>query len=116
VGLFFPISLVVVWLWLQLKKGIFADIGKAQRGEKLINGIPHHGVLFIASIKFLLALLIWGVQVIVSINLKEEVDAVVFTLASLLIDFLVIGAVWLLCRVERGFSVTIDRNLSEAVA
>lgn len=116
VGLFFPISLVVVWLWIQLKKGILADIGKAQRGEKLINGIPHHGVLFIASIKFLLALLIWGVQVIVSINLKEEVDAVVFTLASLLIDFLVIGAVWLLCRVERGFSVTIDRNLSEALA
>jgi hypothetical protein len=73
-------------------------------------------VLFIASIKFLLALLIWGVQVIVSINLKEEVDAVVFTLASLLIDFLVIGAVWLLCRVERGFSVTVDRNLSEALA
>jgi hypothetical protein len=44
------------------------------------------------------------------------VDAVVFTLASLLIDFLVIGAVWLLCRVERGFSVTVDRNLSEALA
>jgi hypothetical protein len=103
-------------LWIQLKKRILEDIRKARLGESPNNGIPHHGVLFIASIKFLLALVIWGVQVIVSINLKEEVDAVVFTLASLLIDFLVIGAVWLLCRVERGFSVTIDRNLSEAVA
>ncbi len=115
VCLFIPISLGVVWLWFKLKKAILADIGKARRGGDLANGIPHHGVLFIASIKFLLALLIWGMQVIVSINLKEQVDAVVFTVASLLVDFLVVGAVWLLCRVERGFSVTIDRNLAEAV-
>jgi hypothetical protein len=55
-------------------------------------------------------------QVIVSINLSEQMDAVIFTVASIIVNFLVIGAVWVLCRVERGFSVTIDRNLAQAVA
>jgi hypothetical protein len=80
------------------------------------NGIPHHGVLFIAALKFLLALAIWCMQVIVSINLSKQLDAVIFTVASIIVNFLVIGAVWVLCRVERGFSVTIDRNLSQGAA
>jgi hypothetical protein len=55
-------------------------------------------------------------QVIVSINLSKQLDAVIFTVASIIVNFLVIGAVWVLCRVERGFSVTIDRNLSQGAA
>jgi MFS family permease len=116
VGLLLPFSLSVIFFWVRLKNGILADIDRVRRGEMPKNGVPHHGVLFIAALKFLLALAIWGMQVIVSINLSEQMDAVIFTVASIIVNFLVIGAVWVLCRVERGFSVTIDRNLAQAVA
>jgi len=113
-GLLFPTSLVVILFWVRLRNGILADMERIRRGEMPRNGIPHHGVLFIASLKFLMALAIWCMQVIVSINLSEQIDAVIFTVASIIVNALVIGAVWLLCRVERGFSLTIDANLSEA--
>ena len=115
-GLLFPISLFVIFFWFQLKNGILADMDRVRRGEMPKNGIPHHGVLFIAALKFLLALAIWCMQVIVSINLSEQMDAVIFTVASIIVNLLVVGAIWVLCRVERGFSITIDRNLSQALA
>ena len=114
--LLLPFSLAVIFFWVRLKNGILADMDRVRRGEMPKNGIPHHGVLFIAALKFLLALAIWCMQVIVSINLSQQLDAVIFTVASIIVNFLVIGAVWVLCRVERGFSVTIDRNLSQGAA
>jgi len=32
----------------------------------------------------------------------------VFGIANVIVNFDLIGSVWLICRVERGFSVTID--------
>jgi hypothetical protein len=38
-----------------------------------------------------------------------ESGVVVFGLGNVLTNFLLIGAVWLLCRIERGYSVTLDK-------
>jgi len=38
-----------------------------------------------------------------------ETGAVVFGLGNVLTNFLLIGCVWLMCRVERGYSVTLDK-------
>jgi hypothetical protein len=75
----------------------------------LHNGIPHHGVLIVISTKYLIALVVWVSQVAVAVNLNMETGAVVFGLGNVLTNFLLIGCVWLMCRVERGYSVTLDK-------
>jgi hypothetical protein len=75
----------------------------------LHNGIPHHGVLIVISTKYLVALVVWVVQIAVAVNLSMETGAVVFGLGNVLTNFLLIGCVWLICRVERGNSVALDK-------
>jgi len=106
--LLLPLSLLAYWGWLILEKRIHRDIVNAQAGKPLINGIPHHGVLLVAAIKFLLALGLWIVQVVICINLKMETAAIIFTAANVLTDFMLIGGVWLMCRIERGYSNQVD--------
>jgi len=112
--LLFPLSILAWICWRIVEKRIRADMRRARTGEHPKNGIPHHGVFIFVAGKFFLVLCLWFVQVVVAVNLHMEAAAVVFTAANLLTDFLLIGAVQLLCRIERGFSTTIDKNLSEA--
>jgi len=112
--LLFPLSILAWICWRIVEKRIRADMVRASNGEPPKNGIPHHGVFIFVAGKFLLVLGLWFVQVVVAINLNMEAAAVVFTAANLVTDFLLIGAVQLLCRIERGFSTTIDKNLAEA--
>ena len=79
------------------------------------NGIPHHGLLIVVASQFLLLVGLWIVQVVISINMKMETGAIVFTVANVVTNFLQIGGVWLMCRVERGYGTVIDRNLSTSV-
>ena len=78
------------------------------KGEPLRNGIPHHGVLLVISSKYLLALSFWVIQIVVAIHLNMQKGAVVFGIANVITNFLLIGGIWLLCRIERGHSVTLD--------
>jgi hypothetical protein len=89
-------------------------MARVRAHEPLRNGIPHHGVLLVMSIKYLVVQCIWVCQVVVTVNMKLESSAIVFTLASLIVDVMLVGAVHLLCRIERGNSTTLDVNLSEA--
>lgn len=106
-----PLSLVAWWCWKILKKGISSDMEKSISGKPLKNGIPHHGLLMVISIKYLIALIVWVMQIIVAVNLKMETGAVIFGVANVVTNFMLIGCVWLICRVERGFSTTIDEKL-----
>lgn len=108
--LLLPLSLIAWIYWIIIEKGIRGDIARARNGEPLRNGIPHHGVLIITAIKFLLALGIWICQVVVAVNLNMESGAIVFTVANVITDFILIGSVQLLCWVERGFSGKIDEK------
>ena len=82
------------------------------RNEPLHNGIPHHGVLMFAGTQFLLAVGLWVAQIIVSISIKQEMSAIVFGGANVITNFLLIGAVWLFTKVERGHLVTLNKALA----
>jgi hypothetical protein len=114
--LLFPMS-VIAWIyWKIVEKNIRRDMDRAINGGLLKNGIPHHGVFIFVASKFLLVLGLWFVQVVVTVNLNMEFGTVIFTAANIATDFLLIGAVQLLCRIERGLSITLNKNLAEAAA
>ena len=82
----------------------------AKAGSQLRNGIPHHGMLVILGSKFLLAVGVWVCQVLVTVSLNMEGGAIVFGIANGLANFLLIGTLYLMCRIERGFSVIVDEK------
>lgn len=99
------------WLcWMVLKKKISRDVAAAKDGSPLRNGIPHHGMLIILGSKFLLAVGVWVCQVVVTISLNLESGSIVFGIANGITNFLLIGTLYLMCRIERGFSVTVDEK------
>lgn len=107
-----PLSFAAWVGWKWLERNIRKDMERARNGEELHNGIPHHGMLVIVAVKFLLTVGLWIAQVIIAINLKMESEAVLFGIANVMTNFLLIGAVWLLARVERGHSTRIDTFLA----
>ncbi|MEI8244200.1 MAG: MFS transporter [Lentisphaerota bacterium] len=111
------------WLcWIVLKQKIRCDVAAAKSGSPLRNGIPHHGMLIMLGSKFLLAVGVWVCQVLVTVYLNMECGSIVFGIANGLTNFLLIGALYLMCRIEHGFSVTVDEkyeaidNISTPVA
>lgn len=105
-----PMS-VLVWLcWIMLKRSIRRDMAAARSGLPLRNGLPHHGMLIIVGIKFLLAIGIWVCQVATSLYLNLESGVIVFGVANVVTNFVLICLLYLMCRIERGFSVTIDEE------
>jgi MFS family permease len=102
---------VGVWLcWMVLKQKIRRDMAGAKEGSPLRNGIPHHGMLMILGTQFLIAVGVWAGQVLVAVHLNLEKGAIAFGIANGLTNFLLISALYLICRIERGFSVTIDEK------
>ncbi|MFA5864782.1 MAG: hypothetical protein WC975_08845 [Phycisphaerae bacterium] len=105
-----PLCVLGLLCWSVLKQNIRRDITAAKAGSPLRNGIPHHGMLIILSSKFLLAVGVWVCQVLVTVTLNMEKGAIVFGIANGLTNFLLIGTLYLMCRIERGFSVTVDEK------
>ncbi len=112
--LLLPLSLGIWAYWGLIRKSILRDMARVRANEPLRNGIPHHGVILVMGIKYLVVQLVWIGQVVVTVNMKLESSAIVFTLASLIVDVMLVGAIHLLCRIERGYSTTLDANLAEA--
>ena len=71
-------------------------------------------MLIVISRKLLLAVGVWVSQVLVTVTLNMESGAIVFGIANGITNFLLIGTLYLMCRIERGFSVTVDEKF-EAV-
>ena len=106
---------ILGWLcWMVLKRKIRSDVAAAKEGSPLRNGIPHHGMLILLGSKFLLAVGIWVCQVLVTVSLNMEGGSIVFGIANGLTNFLLIGTLYLMCRIERGFSVTVDEKYEPA--
>ena len=105
-----PLSLLGWACWVVLKQKIRRDVAAAKEGSPLRNGIPHHGMLIILGSKFLLAVGVWVCQVLVTVSLNMEGGSIVFGIANGLTNLLLIGSLYLMCRIERGFSVTVDEK------
>lgn len=109
--LILPLSCASWLYWQWLKTSIRKDMERAICGQPLCNGIPHHGMLIIVAIKYLLALGLCVCQVIITINMGMEYGAVVFAFANVMTNFMLIGTIHVMIRVERGFSTTIDEQV-----
>ena len=107
-----PLSILAWWCWIVLKKSIYGDIAAARTGKPLRNGIPHHGVLMLVGSQYLLLFGIWIAEIVVSISMNMETGALAFGITRVVTNFLLVGAVWLFCRIERGYSTRIDTFLS----
>lgn len=103
-----PLAVLTYGWWLVLRGRIRRDMALARRGEPPLKGIPHHGMFIVAGTKFLLALILWVVQVVMMVNRDMQMAAIVFGIANVATNLMLVGAIQLMCRVERGYSTTID--------
>lgn len=108
-GLLWPLSLLAWYSWARVKRSIVADMAAAKAGRPLRNGIPHHGMLVLIGSQYLLLFGIWIAEVVVTVRLGMPNGALAFGVARVITNFLLIGAVWLICRIERGYSNEIDQ-------
>ena len=109
-----PLCMLGCLCWMVLKQRIRRDIAAAKDGAPLRNGIPHHGLLILLGIQFLLTVGLWVWQVLVTVSLNMEQGAIAFGIANGMTNLLLIGILALMCRVERGFSVTVDEQYTPA--
>lgn len=109
--LILPLSILAWLFWKWVSGNIRKDMELAENGKAIHNGIPHHGVMMIVAIKFLLLAGLWVVKIILMANLKMETGAIIFGIDNVVTNFMLIGAVWFLARVERGYSMQADIKL-----
>jgi len=107
-----PLSLLSWFWWMSVSRSIQRDMQRARNNEPLRNGIPHHGVLLVISIQSVLAIGLWVVQVLVSVNRGDQNSAVVFGAANVITNVMLIAGVQLMARVERGHLMTLDEMIS----
>ncbi|MCX6983952.1 MAG: MFS transporter, partial [Lentisphaerae bacterium] len=105
-----PLCLLGWVCWMVVKQKLLRDMAAAKEGSPLRNGIPHHGMLIVIGSNFLLSVGIWVCQVLVTVSLNMEGGSIVFGIANGLTNFLLIGGFYMMCRIERGFSVTVDEK------
>ena len=105
-----PLAILAWAVWKVMKRSIRRDMNAARNGLPLKNGIPHHGMMIMLSTKFLLAVGVWVCQVVVTIMLNNENGAIVFGIANAVTNFLLIGVLYIICRIERGYSTAIDEK------
>ncbi len=109
-----PLSIGAWLYWRCVERGIRADLARVRNHEQPRNGIPHHGVLLVTAVQFLLALGLWACQVVVAVKLDMQQAATIFTAANVICNFILTGSVHLLCWVERGYSLQIDTTPAHA--
>lgn len=106
--LLLPLAAMELGWWVWLRYGIRRDMERARRHERLRNGIPHHGPLIVVASTFILMLCVWMAQVLVTVAMGMDSAAIVFGVSNLVVNASLLGALQIMCRVERGYSTTID--------
>lgn len=110
--LFLPLAAAAWYIWRKLEKNIRQDMQNSIAGTALKNGLPHHGMLMVAALKFVLLSGLWLAQIITAINMNLETAAILFGTANAGTDFMLIGAVWLLTKIERNHLTTLDKPIA----
>lgn len=105
-----PLSAAGWFYWMVVKGRIRRDMAAAKAGAPLSNGIPHHGMLIVLGSKFLFAVGIWVCQVLVTIHLNMERGSIVFGVANGVTNFLLVATLYLMCKVESGYSLALDEK------
>jgi len=103
-----PIVLLGLVFWYVIRRMIWNDVQALQDNRLPRNGIPHHGMLIILGTKFLLAFLVWIGQIVSALALHLESGLIAFGIANAVINLLLVATLYLICCIERGFSLSID--------
>jgi hypothetical protein len=101
--LFIPLSIVIYAVWSRVERSIKADVKRCEAGEPMLNGIPHHGVFFVKACALFLLLGTGVGKAIAALHDGLRNGVMVFALDNLITNALVIVAVLVLCRIERGY-------------
>ena len=105
-----PLEITGLLLWLRLRSSIKRDIHAARNGLPLKNGVPHHGMLVAFAVKTLLTVPVFACQVVVSVMFNNQSGAIVFGVANVIANLMLVGMVYLICRIERGYSSVVDEK------
>ena len=103
-----PLALLACVAWFFLRKSICRDIAAAREGRPLRNGIPHHGIVLLVAIQFLILFVLWIGEVVLTTSLKLEGGNLAFGVGRVVSNIMTIGAIWTICRMERGYSNQVD--------
>jgi hypothetical protein len=106
------VAIWLLWKWVEIQ--LRRDMARSRNGEPLRNGIIHHGCVIAVGLQFLLMLPLWVAQVVVTVNLRMETAAILFTVANLGTNLALIGSMWMMARIERGRLTRMDGLLAQA--
>jgi len=98
-----PVSIMLYFVWIRVERSIKTDVALCAAGKAARNGIPHHGVFFMEACALLLLLLIWIGKTIMGVHEGLQGSALVFGIGNQITNALVIVAVLVLRRLERGY-------------
>lgn len=98
-----PVSITIYAVWIKVERSIRDDLARCAAGEPIRNGIPHHGVFFVKASAMLLGVAVSIGTLIVAVRTGLQVGVLVFAISSQLNNAMVIVAVLILRRLERGY-------------
>ena len=103
-----PVASLLYVLWTKVERGILSDVARCAAGEAVKEGIPHHGILYVKAVFMLLGLPVNFATIIVAIFNGMTLGVTVFGIAGQINTLMVIVAVLVLRRMERGFDPMLD--------
>ena len=103
-----PLTILACVAWFFLRKSICQDMTAARAGKPLRNGIPHHGIVLLVAIQFLVLFALWVAEVVIATDMKMEAGSLAFGIGRVVSNFMTMGAIWTICRMERGYSTQLD--------
>ena len=100
---------VAVWLfWKWLENKIRLDMKRSRENLPPLHGIPHHGVLMVVAVTYLSELVVWIMQIVMTVNLHQDISTIVFGIAHIILYLMLSCCVFVLSRVERGYPMALD--------
>ncbi|MEI8196348.1 MAG: hypothetical protein WCI73_10600, partial [Phycisphaerae bacterium] len=111
-----PAAIAVYVIWVRLERSIRADVARCAAGEPTRDGIPHHGVLFVKACAMLLGLPVGLGTIIVAFHEELPFGVQVFGMSAVFTNIMSIGAVLILCRMERGDDPMLDYDGRKEIA
>lgn len=108
----FPASLVLYAFWTKVERDILAGVGRCAAGQAVKDGIPHHGILFVKSLFMLLGLPVNFAMIVVAIYNGMTLGVTIFGIAGQFNTLMVIVAVLIFRRMERGSDPMLDLRVA----
>ena len=101
--------------YVPLPSAIQARINCCEEGKPIHNGIPHHGIFFIKACATLVALGVGPGIMLVCFRNALQTGVLVFGLNSIFTTTMLIVAVLILRRLERGLDPMLDFDGRKAI-